>query len=160
MSDYLEKLKDPRWQKRRLGVLQRDEFSCQKCNDSTKTLHVHHRLYLPGKEPWDYSDEFLVTLCAPCHEDETENYESAGRELINSLKYRGFFSDDLGAIGSGIELMGMPYPSDVMANAIKHALVTPDLLDLIIDDFIRSTQRKSCAEHLPLSRAVERETTS
>ena len=29
MSDYVEKLKDPRWQRKRLEIMQRDGFRCR-----------------------------------------------------------------------------------------------------------------------------------
>ena len=65
---YSEKLKDPRWQKRRLEIMQRDSFACCKCKDAASTLHVHHKEYRKGKAPWDYPDELLETLCFRCHE--------------------------------------------------------------------------------------------
>ena len=157
MSTYSEKLKDPRWQKKRLEILQRDGFSCKICNDSTTTLHVHHRLYLMGRDPWDYPDEFFVTLCAPCHENETEMDGSASKYLINILKLQGFFSGDLGIIATGVERMAMSHLSDVMAGAIKHAFETPDLWDFIVEDYINSTQRKSNGEHLPPDSVEARE---
>jgi len=72
MSTYSELLKDPRWQKRRLQILEKDNFTCQVCGDSTKTLHVHHMCYHRGMYPWDYSDEILITLCEECHKREEE----------------------------------------------------------------------------------------
>lgn len=68
MKTYGEKLKDPRWQKKRLEIMERDKFTCQTCGDSNSELHVHHRLYERGKDPWDYPDENYVTLCAYCHQ--------------------------------------------------------------------------------------------
>jgi hypothetical protein len=64
---YLEKLKDPRWQKKRLEIFQRDDFTCQKCGDKQSMLHVHHWTYLPNIEPWDYPGCLLATLCNTCH---------------------------------------------------------------------------------------------
>ena len=46
--EYAEKLKDPRWQKKRLEILERDAWVCQKCFDTKSTLHVHHRIYNGG----------------------------------------------------------------------------------------------------------------
>jgi hypothetical protein len=66
---YSEKLKDPRWQKRRLEVMDRDKFTCRKCNEATKTLNVHHRYYRKGAAPWEYPIEALITLCEPCHKE-------------------------------------------------------------------------------------------
>jgi len=68
MSSYTEKLKSPKWQKKRLEILQRDNFSCFNCGDTERTLHVHHESYTKGKEPWDYPDEYFRTLCDICHE--------------------------------------------------------------------------------------------
>ncbi len=62
---YSEKLKDPRWQKLRLEVMQRDEFTCCHCGDRTTTLNVHHLRY--HKNPWDTPLEELITLCNFCH---------------------------------------------------------------------------------------------
>lgn len=62
---YSEKLLDPRWQKRRLEILQRDNFTCQSCGSTTKTLHIHHRKY--GKNPWVVKDNQLITYCDNCH---------------------------------------------------------------------------------------------
>lgn len=70
--NYQEKLKDPRWQKKRLKVLQRDNWTCQLCESKDKTLHVHHKYYLPNAEPWDVPDSALVTLCFECHEGEEQ----------------------------------------------------------------------------------------
>ncbi len=70
---YTEKLRDPRWQKKRLEILNRDGWKCMICGDKVGTLHVHHIFYMPGKkEPWDIPDGLLITLCEDCHEDKCE----------------------------------------------------------------------------------------
>lgn len=65
---YSEKLKDPRWQKKRLEILSRDNFTCTKCGDDKSTLHVHHEAYRSGN-PWEISSSLLRTLCELCHEN-------------------------------------------------------------------------------------------
>lgn len=65
---YSEKLRDPRWQRKRLEIMSRDDFQCQQCQTKTNTLNVHHRAYLKNRDPWDYQDHMLTTLCEPCHE--------------------------------------------------------------------------------------------
>jgi hypothetical protein len=94
-SAYSQKLRDPRWQKRRLEILQRDNFTCRICDDKEKTLHVHHRRYIPGHEPWDYIDELLVTLCEDCHSDETEQWKNVISDLEGILIHLGYFSMDV-----------------------------------------------------------------
>lgn len=65
---YYEKLKDPRWQKKRLEVMQHNEFSCEVCGDNTTTLNVHHKEYFQGHEPWEYEIKQLACICEQCHE--------------------------------------------------------------------------------------------
>ena len=101
MSAYSEQFKDPRWQKKRLKILERDNFTCQECGDKKNTLHIHHKYYLPNKKAWEYPDTALFTLCESCHELEQlikKKHESA---LIKSLYDVGFLSSDIGSIASG-----------------------------------------------------------
>jgi hypothetical protein len=65
---YYQKLRDPRWQRKRLEVFNRSNFKCQGCQSSTSELHVHHPFYEKGKEPWEYDTEHLICLCCECHE--------------------------------------------------------------------------------------------
>ena len=50
--------------------MSRDNFSCVRCNDATRTLHIHHKEYFSGHSPWEYADEILETLCIICHKKE------------------------------------------------------------------------------------------
>lgn len=68
-SEYIEKLKDPRWQKKRLEILNRDDWRCRVCGDPDKPLHVHHIFYVPKREPWDINNGFLITVCENCHKN-------------------------------------------------------------------------------------------
>lgn len=65
MSTYSEMLKHPKWQKKRLEILERDKWCCVKCGDTETTLHIHHLKYT-GK-PWEAPAKDLSTLCADCH---------------------------------------------------------------------------------------------
>lgn len=67
MSEYWKKLKDPRWQKKRLEAMERDDWKCVMCGSSNDTLNVHHVLYKKGAEPWEYEAKALKTLCEKCH---------------------------------------------------------------------------------------------
>ena len=68
---YAEQLKHPKWQKRRLEILQRANFRCESCDDAEKTLHVHHKRYRKGAMAWEYEDSELTALCEDCHANET-----------------------------------------------------------------------------------------
>lgn len=62
---YAEKLRDPRWQKVRLQIFERDGWICRICGADKRTLVVHHLAYCG--EPWDAPPDRLVTLCQQCH---------------------------------------------------------------------------------------------
>jgi hypothetical protein len=82
---YSEKLKDPRWQKKRLAILERAGWKCQCCGDDKQSLQIHHLIYLKG-EPWDAPDENLECLCRDCHEWREEfNKFAGGRTLIPTI---------------------------------------------------------------------------
>jgi hypothetical protein len=83
---YAQKLLDPRWQRRRLEVLQAAGWKCQWCNDSNKTLHIHHLIYRRGVEPWDHEDGDLVALCEPCHREEGEKMEEIKDRLTEGVE--------------------------------------------------------------------------
>ena len=87
-QEYREKLKDPRWQKKRLEIFERDEFRCRYCGTTEKTLSVHHLFYIKGCDPWEYPDEVVITLCEDCHESETS--DSSSGCLISALHQVGF----------------------------------------------------------------------
>lgn len=87
---YPELLKDPRWQKKRLEVFQRDNFCCLMCGSGEDTLHVHHEKYC--KNPWDVDSKHLQTLCYICHEvaelakKEHVKYTNVNRALMSDRK--------------------------------------------------------------------------
>ena len=66
-KSYNELLRDPRWQKKRLKILERDGWACRRCGDKEEMLNVHHECYEKGKDPCEYSDATLTTLCETCH---------------------------------------------------------------------------------------------
>jgi len=85
---YAEKLRHPKWQKKRLEILERDGFKCCVCDKTDEQLHVHHKIYEQGKEPWDYPNENFETLCIFCHEFE-EDFKTSYRELVKELLHGG-----------------------------------------------------------------------
>ena len=64
---YQEQIKSPKWQKKRLEILERDRFACRICNDSETELHVHHKAYIKSLNVWEYPNHYLITLCDKCH---------------------------------------------------------------------------------------------
>ena len=98
MTTYSEKLKDPRWQKKRLEILQRDDWQCQRCGDRTTTLNVHHLAYFSGQEPWECPSELMQTVCSTCHDEYHQEMPIASEHLIRSLKGIGAWSGDVESI--------------------------------------------------------------
>jgi len=86
-KSYSDLLKSPKWQKKRLEILQRDEFKCRSCTDDLTTLHVHHLRYDRELLPWEYENEDLITLCETCHNaissiEKMLKYSSFGMETV------------------------------------------------------------------------------
>ena len=72
-NNYQKLLATPQWQEKRKKILQRDGHRCRNCG-SGNLLQAHHRQYhflnalAQFKDPWDYNDKYLVTLCRECHQ--------------------------------------------------------------------------------------------
>lgn len=109
---YAEKLLDPRWQKVKNTIQLRDQFTCQKCGCKDETLHVHHRHYLAGREPWDYPEQLLVLLCATCHKDE-ENAAEVIREMAPALHNFGFFNTEIRDVINKLIESKIPKPDGI-----------------------------------------------
>ena len=89
---YSEKLKDPRWQKLRLEVLNRDNWMCQFCYNTEKTLHVHHLSYEKFYEnPWDYPIFYLRTLCEDCHNQEVAKIKVQEENIIRNIRLKTIY---------------------------------------------------------------------
>lgn len=72
---YSDLLKDPRWQRKRLEILESRGWVCENCGDSDKTLHVHHVRYVKGRMPWEYDGSELKVFCEKCHKERHDQAE-------------------------------------------------------------------------------------
>jgi len=88
--NYKDQYLHPKWQKKRLEILERDEFECLQCGDKETTLHVHHHFYEPKRKVWEYDNDDLVTFCAPCHEDFHTQQDLEIARIIQFFKKSGF----------------------------------------------------------------------
>lgn len=102
-KSYSEKLKDPRWQKKRLEIFERDKWVCQKCGSNEETLHVHHLYYERDKEPWEYPRSSLLTLCLDCHEAEREECADAINLFKCIMGFNGCTAGDIWDLCDTIE---------------------------------------------------------
>jgi 5-methylcytosine-specific restriction endonuclease McrA len=91
MITYYEKLKDPKWQKIRLKIFNRDKWKCVICENEDQTLHVHHTYYKKNSEPWDYDLDTLKTLCSQCHKFQHETIPNVKEELFITIFKLGYW---------------------------------------------------------------------
>lgn len=141
-TKYSEKLLDPRWQKKRLEILQRDEWACQVCGDKKETLHVHHRAYFHNVDPWDVRDEYLVTLCCNCHEHESECMSEYITALTRVLK-RKFFADDVFSIMNGFWDLKITKTPKHTADVLEYALSNEKVMSALSKMYAESTSVKA-----------------
>ena len=70
--EYQKQLLDSNWKRKRRTILKRDNYRCRKCN-SKSNLQVHHTIYVKDRKAWEYTNNFLITLCSDCHSEEHKN---------------------------------------------------------------------------------------
>ncbi len=158
-KEYLKKLKDPRWQKRRLKIFERDEWACQICFDTETTLKVHHRFYENDKEPWEYPEEALVTLCEECHREESENRYPEEKALLQTLK-KHFFSADLNSLVIGFGLMKPQHLPEVISSCLEWVLQDEKAQQQLIHMYFEHLRAKRKTWHLEADEKYKRKNKS
>lgn len=144
---YSDLLRDPRWQRKRLEVMQRADFACEDCGDRDTTLNVHHTFYTKGAKPWEYDTASLRCLCENCHAEVTDDVREIQRlagsighyargEVVGML--RAFAAQEHWTVWA---LCNDDTPSvlletdEQLDGAAKALLVDRDeLLDMLVDD--------------------------
>ncbi len=90
-----DQYRDPRWQRLRLRVFERDGWKCRMCNQDGKTLHAHHPVYRAFSEgPWDYEVDELVTVCEDCHKEEHETKSLGKSAMLLEFVKQGVWSEE------------------------------------------------------------------
>ena len=112
---YRDQLKDPRWQRVRLAVMERAGFMCECCQERPEgeSLHVHHRGYERGRMAWEYPMEALACLCAVCHEE----MERVELELLRAFEIREIpnISEFAGTAGIFSQAFGLKRVSEIIS---------------------------------------------
>jgi len=144
MSYYTEKFKDPRWQKKRLKILKRDNFCCQLCFEDKSLLHVHHNFYDWDEypEPWDYPEESLVTLCEDCHTEEHKLWAGANINLINIIRSKGITAHYLWRLGSAFAESKFNFRWDVAIDVFCDFIKSKKKMDAMIKKYMDSLGKK------------------
>lgn len=89
--NYAQQIKHPMWQKKRLEVLEANNFECEDCGAKEEELHVHHPFYRRGAMIWQYEASELQCLCHKCHKDAhalDERLKKAMAVANSALKWR------------------------------------------------------------------------
>jgi hypothetical protein len=98
-----DKLRDPRWQRLRLGVMQRDGWRCKLCWDKAST-------------------------CERCHQGETRARPEAERQLLLTIRMAGLYASEVHKIANALSRLRTRSGLDarlasyVIVTAIKHLL--------------------------------------
>lgn len=125
---YFEKLKDPRWQKKRLEILEAANWSCEDCGGKKNTLHVHHCYYEFGRDPWEYDRDTLMALCEECHETRQEMERDAKlafsrmlrRHSNNTTEVPNAPSDLRRLLTSCVHMCSEDYQTFIVVDALEH----------------------------------------
>lgn len=144
---YVEKLKSPKWQKKRLDILNRDRFTCTACSSDSKTLHVHHKYYLKGYEPWDYPDHVYQTMCEDCHQKEESLKNDAKNDIYQSFLRIGLNNSDI--IKVAFDISTLPFITNYrekQEDFFRHIIYSGVLESLRVDfdkereEFVKSLE--------------------
>jgi hypothetical protein len=96
MKTYSEKLRDPRWQRKRLKILERDNFTCRLCSNDKMELHIHHIEY--EENPWESDNLNLITYCKVCHKN-IEISKKSDFKIVEALHKYPYIIYDVLAYG-------------------------------------------------------------
>lgn len=129
---YSEKLKDPRWQRLRLEVMQRDEFKCRWCLDGSKTLNVHHLEY--NGDPWDTPIEHLITICEECHKDDHEFRKTVEADFLRLLRLKGYSYDHIISMIYAVKEAKSDSPW-LISEVIAHTLTNQENINQATDKY-------------------------
>jgi hypothetical protein len=143
---YYEKLKDPRWQKKRLEIFERDEWTCQGCFEKNNTLHIHHKKYIQGLEPWEHANDTLITLCEECHEYETVHKKEALKNLTEILNSK-FLAPEIKMLADTFKNIQIVHLPEVFVSALHNALTDQnEMIQLVERYFIKLKNNKKLTE--------------
>lgn len=149
---YSDKLKDPRWQKIRLKIFERDEWACRECSSKENTLHVHHRYYEKNVDPWDYPLDSLITLCAYCHLKETESMKINEKLFIKAVK-KNFLAEQILELANAFSKLELMHVNYLVSSVIAFSITNPKIQLLLIENYYQHLafpNRETLLEHQDL----------
>jgi hypothetical protein len=145
---YRDKLKDPRWQKKRLEVFSKANWRCEKCKRADSTLHVHHLIYR-RVEPWEYQSDELEALCERCHLKAHNFLRGDNKFDVGQLYTHGKIQEKLGGSKSGF----LPTVKGHVVYGCFRQKLNPDAPDIILPgdfSFIQEAAEMFCRQRFPV----------
>lgn len=137
---YSDKLKNPKWQKKRLEILNRDNFECQFCYDKETMLCVHHISY--NGQPWEQKNELLITLCENCHKTEEEYLKESTACAIKELKNNGFTAVSFSSLSKIFDTNRNWKENEPAFDVLKMVVDDDDLWGYVWDEFFKRLREK------------------
>lgn len=145
-KSYSEKLKDPRWQKKRLEILQRDNWTCTSCGGTKTTLHVHHKYYTYGNEPWEYNNNVLITLCEHCHKSE-ESFKEVLYDMPRDLLRAGFDNSQLFQLTAFLQQLSHKMAPVEIVDVVARLCISEEFYNDVMQACERENERIKIIEH-------------
>ncbi len=108
-KSYLELLQHPKWQKKRLEILEIANFECEDCGADDKSLQIHHSYYEKGLAPWEYPNESLHCLCEACHR-KAQNLSTLLKRQLGKIE----LADRERLFGYALGLEALNYPMSLI----------------------------------------------
>ena len=145
---YTEKLRHPKWQKKRLQVLEKDDWKCRICRSGEKFLQVHHKAYRPV-DPWDYQADELEALCLDCHHSAHDFLRGSGRFSLSQFYTSQAIKEKIGADDLGF----LPVVNGHVVCGRFRKKFNPDAPEIILPgdlDSIREPMELFCRQSFPI----------
>jgi len=135
---YYELLKDPRWQRKRLEIMEAANFECSNCGDDKSTLNVHHGYYEYGLKPWEYPNESLHCLCITCHK-QFEEKKLHLTKLIDHICTTNIDIEEIKGCIYGLQMM-QSINSKFIINSFELAWGVAIVFGISVDEVIYHAQ--------------------
>jgi len=106
MKKFRKSYYNTKWYEFSNKVRKRDNFQCVKCHRERNevVLQVHHKRYIYGLEPWEYSLSDCITLCKGCHAEEHNLIEPQKGWTLISINDLGGLNGICEREGCGTEI--------------------------------------------------------
>lgn len=138
-SKWYEMLQHPKWQKKRLEILEREDFTCEICGSTDKQLHIHHNYYEPKLKPWEYDSDTLHCLCCDCHLEE-KNKKLLLDKTIGEMSHG--MLDELLGYAKALIVYDIPIAA-IHINSAEEAVGVSDYWRIKDDDIISNIKNGS-----------------